>query len=551
MIHRFLLLSVLNLACSCLFAQGEWNNWIFGVNIGLSFQTNPPSIFNGAATFSTGGMAVASDSSGQLLFYSNGMEVYNRNHTLMLNGSGLFCANAQFMHPLYTAQSIEDSYKYYLFTIAILPSIGYYRMYYSMIDIRLDNGLGAVIEGQKNIPVVGGDGVVDAIMGIRHANKRDFWLIAQDYGNINGTNHYMAFLVDKSGIHEPVISNSSVPYSIAGASYSIAMDQSGTRLVSQFGGYLLEYCNFNSLTGVITPTFTFHFPQLGVSDMPSCFSWSGKKLYVSRREYGFNPMKYALYQFDTSIADSALFADSRVKLCECKYYGVLGLGKDSKIYLTERDDGQSPYNNDSLGVINKPELAGTACDFQASSFGLQGKQSQPGLPRFLQRYFAYINHSGFCQGASICFEPNTWPPPDSLWWDFGDPSSGVANFSNDSTPEHIFNTPGIYTVKMIVRHVDMRYDTATLNLTIEPQPMPNLGPDRMVCQDQPVILNAGFNPQWTYLWSTGETTPTITVTNTGTYSVTVTSPNGCTGSDEVVLSIIPGSTPEPKPIKHN
>jgi PKD repeat protein len=138
-----------------------------------------------------------------------------------------------------------------------------------------------------------------------------------------------------------------------------------------------------------------------------------------------------------------------------------------------------------------------------------------------------------------------------LWWDFGDPSSGVANFSNDSTPEHIFNTPGIYTVKMIVRHVDMRYDTATLNLTIEPQPMPNLGPDRMVCQDQPVILNAGFNPQWTYLWSTGETTPTITVINTGTYSVTVTSPNGCTGTDEVVLSIIPGSTPEPKPIKHN
>ena len=115
MIHRFLLLSVLNLACSCLFAQGEWNNWIFGVNIGLSFQTNPPSIFNGAATFSTGGMAVASDSSGQLLFYSNGMEVYNRNHTLMLNGGGLFCGNAQFMHPLYTAQSIEDSYKYYFY----------------------------------------------------------------------------------------------------------------------------------------------------------------------------------------------------------------------------------------------------------------------------------------------------------------------------------------------------------------------------------------------------------------------------------------------------
>ena len=117
MIHRFLILSVLNLACACLFAQGEWNNWIFGFNIGMNFQTNPPSLFNGAAIGSNGGMAVASDSSGQLLFYSNGGAIYNRNHSMMLNGGALlFGAIAFFDHPLYTAQSIEDPFKYYFFT---------------------------------------------------------------------------------------------------------------------------------------------------------------------------------------------------------------------------------------------------------------------------------------------------------------------------------------------------------------------------------------------------------------------------------------------------
>ncbi|HAQ65975.1 MAG TPA: hypothetical protein DCR43_09025 [Bacteroidales bacterium] len=104
---------------------------------------------------------------------------------------------------------------------------------------------------------------------------------------------------------------------------------------------------------------------------------------------------------------------------------------------------------------------------------------------------------------------------------------------------------------MIVRHIDMRYDNATFNLTIEPQPAPNLGPDRTVCENQTVVLDAGFNPQWTYLWSTGSTTSSIAVSNSGTYSVTVTSPNGCTGSDSVVLSILPGSTPLPKQIRHN
>ncbi|PKP17441.1 MAG: hypothetical protein CVU06_13170 [Bacteroidetes bacterium HGW-Bacteroidetes-22] len=151
----------------------------------------------------------------------------------------------------------------------------------------------------------------------------------------------------------------------------------------------------------------------------------------------------------------------------------------------------------------------------------------------------------------VSFEPNTWPPPDSLWWNFGDPASGTANFSNDSTPEHIFSSAGTFTVQMIVRHIDMRYDTATVNITVEPQPSPNLGPDRTVCENQTVILDAGFNPQWTYLWSTGATTSSIAVSNSGTYGVTVTSPNGCTGSDTVVLSILPGSTPLPKQIRHN
>nr|MBP8967600.1 hypothetical protein [Paludibacteraceae bacterium] len=108
-----------------------------------------------------------------------------------------------------------------------------------------------------------------------------------------------------------------------------------------------------------------------------------------------------------------------------------------------------------------------------------------------------------------------------------------------------------FTVQMIVRHIDMRYDTAILNLTIEPQPAPNLGPDLTLCENQYVTLDAGYNPQWSYLWSTGDTTPTITVSTSGTYYVNVTSPNGCLGFDEVVITFMPGNKPQPKPIKHN
>jgi len=62
-----------------------------------------------------------------------------------------------------------------------------------------------------------------------------------------------------------------------------------------------------------------------------------------------------------------------------------------------------------------------------------------------------------------------------------------------------------------------------------------LGPDTLeLCgSTQSYVLNAQ-NPSATYLWSTGATTQTITVTTAGTYTVTVTGPCG-TGSDEVVV----------------
>jgi uncharacterized protein (TIGR02145 family) len=66
----------------------------------------------------------------------------------------------------------------------------------------------------------------------------------------------------------------------------------------------------------------------------------------------------------------------------------------------------------------------------------------------------------------------------------------------------------------------------------------NLGPDLSMCPGDSKILDAG--PGWdTYLWSTGATTRTITVTTAGTYWVS-TSDADCTLSDTVIISPAPG-----------
>ncbi len=104
---------------------------------------------------------------------------------------------------------------------------------------------------------------------------------------------------------------------------------------------------------------------------------------------------------------------------------------------------------------------------------------------------------------------------------------------------------------MIVKHIDNRYDTAIFHLFIEPQPIPNLGPDITVCENQAVILDAGYNPEWTYLWNTGATSSSITVDTSGTYSVTVSSQSGCSGSDSINVFIGQGTKPPPRLIKHD
>ncbi len=80
-------------------------------------------------------------------------------------------------------------------------------------------------------------------------------------------------------------------------------------------------------------------------------------------------------------------------------------------------------------------------------------------------------------------------------------------------------------------------DTVTAVVTIDVAPVATAGPDTIICEGNPVVLTAtgGGN----YLWSTNETTNTITVTpstNT-TYTVTVTSANGCTATDGATVTV--------------
>ncbi|MCB9232350.1 MAG: gliding motility-associated C-terminal domain-containing protein [Bacteroidia bacterium] len=120
-----------------------------------------------------------------------------------------------------------------------------------------------------------------------------------------------------------------------------------------------------------------------------------------------------------------------------------------------------------------------------------------------------------------------------------DPGSGfVSTVWNTGATTHFIqvSNPGSYTVT--VTNANGCTGSDTRQVFNYPAATPNLGPDRGICSGATEVLSTG-GAYINYAWSTGQSGAAINVTNPGTYSVVVTDPNTCTGTDTVNLFAFP------------
>ncbi|MFO7790074.1 MAG: PKD domain-containing protein [Bacteroidales bacterium] len=132
-----------------------------------------------------------------------------------------------------------------------------------------------------------------------------------------------------------------------------------------------------------------------------------------------------------------------------------------------------------------------------------------------------------CAPLSVSFTDTSTNDPVSWGWDFGD-----GNTSSDQNPAHNFTDPGTYFVELTASNSDGS-DSETMTITVYDNPVVDLGADIDACMGEIITLDAGAFAD--YIWTGGETTQTVEITNNTTYGVTVTDVNGCQGSDEVVV----------------
>ncbi len=128
----------------------------------------------------------------------------------------------------------------------------------------------------------------------------------------------------------------------------------------------------------------------------------------------------------------------------------------------------------------------------------------------------------------------------SSWiWNFGDSSQDTINFS----PSHTYTQPGTYNVTLIVHAITsclyVPNDTFSLQVHVFPQPVAGISGDNSICLGDSTLLTASGGVS--YLWSTNNATPSITVTPSvsSTYTVTATDANGCTGTANYSVTVNP------------
>ncbi len=118
------------------------NNWYFGDKAGLNFSSGTPTLeLNSTMLMKETGSTI-SDSNGNLLFYTNGDTIWNKNHQIMINGTGLLNSMSASQGGLIVKKPGLNN-EYYVFSND--DSGGSDGVRYHIVNMSLDNGNGAVV----------------------------------------------------------------------------------------------------------------------------------------------------------------------------------------------------------------------------------------------------------------------------------------------------------------------------------------------------------------------------------------------------------------------
>lgn len=485
-------------------AQKQNNTWCFGDTAGIDFNSGSPVPFS-TAMFSYQSCASVSDrNTGALLFYTDGVKVWNRTSNIMPNGNGI---GNDFLSSTLQGVAIvpftNDSNKYYLFCLEP-ESLSDGALFYSVVDMTLDGGMGNVVSSKKKIKL--GQGFVEGMYAV--ATCDGHWLIL----STRATNEFYAYKISASGLDtNAVVSKMPFPYVSTLVLAPIKTSPDNKKLV--FATYksrpatgqnvaILTINDFDEKTGKISNGQHLLDPSPSANYYSAEFSGDGSKLYVTDLSLG-------LFQLDLSLPTPAAIKASKTIVYATnpsrRVYS-LQIAPDGNIYVSI--EGGNVIDRISNANAATPNWMYTTGAVVLSPGALSTQSLPPAVyfagPRSLDTTYSSTNID-ICRGGNARLKglagaiSYTWHDGDSLM-------------------ERTVNQEGTYWVRSQFtcgEQVDT-FNVAVTELSVD------IGKDTTICTGHPMIVRAAADSDSaTYTWQNGSTADSFVISRGGTYWVTV------------------------------
>ena len=496
------------------------NIWYFGNGAGIDFNPLPdnPAIPIDGPLNTPEGTSVISDRNGQVIFSTDGFSIFDKTGTDITPPGGLGGSNGASQSALIIPVPGDETL-YYIFTTQEIYGTGTYELRYSLFDLKMNGGVGGLAE--YNQLLFGPS--TERITG--DAN----WLIAHEYGN----NSFRAYRITATGISNPVVSSIGSDHMTTSAANGQGYMKLGAlnRLVVALStpgvSNVVEIFDFIDSTGMVTNFRTADLETSSGQVYGVEVSPGGNKLFATLLDARPQMFEFAFDSLGNPYLKQSVDATAQL--------GAIQIGPDGQIYVARDGSG-------TVGMFQASEDTTTLSSINAlQDFDLAGNTSTLGLPNFIQTISnptttPNFSFTGLCLGDSTFFNAvGKDPAIDKFDWDFGDGTPMAID--SGAQIAHLYAAPNTYTVTLTIRN---KCETPVATYT-----------DQVVINDVPpdptlaVVLCTGAadldaNPQdipnFTYVWSTGDTTETINVNQNGTYLVTVTDSLGCSTDGQFFTS---------------
>ena len=389
---KFKLLLLLIVFSMPLYAQLQDSKWYFGGSgAGTHFYSCTDSVFeNGNGSSWEGCVTMSDEQTGQLLFYSNGIHIYNANHDTMSNGYEAGLSNSITQN--IAIKKPGSNHIYYFFTADVQGGISSNPSYpnaiginYAEIDMNLNGGLGGVV---SKFNILKDTSNCEKLTAVRHANGQDIWLIGHEYGN----NNFFVYSITSSGINTtpayyavgPVIKThqQGIP-SLANfdAIGELKASPNGSKLAfTTYYNGITALFDFDNSTGAISNPI-----QLNINDggYGVSFSPNNSVLYIGAIDTAarFVPDNGKLLQFDISSGVQSTIQNSKIIIYNQVNCGFssLKISPNRTIVVAHYGNSGSVVGDGYLGEIRYPDSLGFACNYVHSAIYLKGKTSSWGL----------------------------------------------------------------------------------------------------------------------------------------------------------------------------